>query len=754
MITTDKILRKRLRSIRQNLTDEQIYTSQQFKKMLMKLIKVMIGNRRKIPRVRLYWKEKDGYARTDGSMIWLNTANSITHSFPDTMKADSLIGFLSHEVAHLLYSDFELLEKFMNELQEGNLYPYAPEPESEQEEINLLRIQGYLENKDKTAIELIRESVLRIQNILEDVYVELMLCAEFPGSVKRGIGLNNLRWIELMPTVKEEVERNYYKFPIMHNLILLYARAGDVNNWDGYQGEFTDKLDELLDMIDFAVVDPKPQNRLMAAVQIVFKLWPYLEEQLLKIKQAVEEAKNKADEEALNQDENAANEQAGPVQEEAEENAVQTEEPENKVDEIEEDILNHLLEEMLEQMVSASSVGEEEQNDSISEPDEEDQDISNEQDNLQIEPGLAEELQQQLEALRNQAMQRSGDTNEDTDSGTGNVKTGEENAGMTDDEAYQGNGYNAAGDMLEILDRLAEENLEKEVEKEIMDDLNQLVTDIDFGEIHAECKFKINRMQEVPESYIDSYQAVHSEIAKLSDRFAKKMKEVLQEKDSKEKGLLIGNRLDQGNLFALDGRFFTNKNNPGDRFHMAVSILQDESGSMEGDRITYGKIACLMVYEVCRELGIPIAVYGHSTSYHGFGWEDETVEIYSYAEFDSVDRLDQYRLMDMSDRGANRDGAAIRFVAERLLRRQEENKLLIIISDGKPNAKDYEGEEAMMDLYAIKKEYTRKGITIFTAAIGDDREIIKLIYGDSFLNISELKKLPLTMVRLIEKNIA
>ena len=52
-------------------------------------------------------------------------------------------------------------------------------------------------------------------------------------------------------------------------------------------------------------------------------------------------------------------------------------------------------------------------------------------------------------------------------------------------------------------------------------------------------------------------------------------------------------------------------------------------------------------------------VYGHSTGGSG-------VELYSYSEFDAIDREDQYRLVDISARGSNRDGAALRFVAERL----------------------------------------------------------------------------------------
>lgn len=91
--------------------------------------------------------------------------------------------------------------------------------------------------------------------------------------------------------------------------------------------------------------------------------------------------------------------------------------------------------------------------------------------------------------------------------------------------------------------------------------------------------------------------------------------------------------------------------------------------------------------------GNPQCIYGHT--------EDYDVELYPYAEFDSLDNKDQYRLMDMSSRSGNRDGAAIRFVAERLLQRPEADKLLFIISDGQPAAEGYFGTEAEADIRGI-----------------------------------------------------
>ena len=96
--------------------------------------------------------------------------------------------------------------------------------------------------------------------------------------------------------------------------------------------------------------------------------------------------------------------------------------------------------------------------------------------------------------------------------------------------------------------------------------------------------------------------------------------------------------------------------------------------------------------------------------------------MYSYAEFDGFDRDDKYRLMDISARSSNRDGAALRYVAEQLSRRPEAVKLLILVSDGQPADLGYSGTAAEEDLRGIKQEYQRKAIAFVAAAIGRSEE--------------------------------
>lgn len=189
-------------------------------------------------------------------------------------------------------------------------------------------------------------------------------------------------------------------------------------------------------------------------------------------------------------------------------------------------------------------------------------------------------------------------------------------------------------------------------------------------------------------------------------------------------------------------------NLPNEIPRLSVGLLLDESGSMScGDRSTYARAAAIILYDFCQSLNIPIMIYGHSTS-----WGAD-VDLYSYAEFDSIDRDDKFRLMDISARNSNRDGAALRFVAEQLSKRPEEIRILMLLSDGQPAARGYSGTAAEEDLRGIKQEYKRKGILFIAAAIGEDKPNIERIYGDSFLDITDLNQLPVKLTAVTAPNV-
>ena len=313
---------------------------------------------------------------------------------------------------------------------------------------------------------------------------------------------------------------------------------------------------------------------------------------------------------------------------------------------------------------------------------------------------------------------------------------------------YGGAGYENCGkDIDRLLASIAEDRVNTRMEQELSQDLQAEANRISYGNAHQGVHVTVNRISVVPEHLTLEYGRVSAPLLMLSKRMQKQVSQVLKDRrqGGKQNGLLMGKRIESRSLVRNDGRFFYKNTLPQDRTELAVALLVDESGSMSSlDRITTARAASIVIYDFCKKLDIPVMVMGHTAG-------GKHVELYSYADFHSVDGKDCYRLMDMSARGCNRDGAALRYVAEQLVKRSEQNKLLILISDGQPNDDEYYGTGAEADLRGIRREYTNKGITLFAAAIGDDRENIERIYQEGYLDITDLNQLPQNLAKLIAK---
>ena len=156
-------------------------------------------------------------------------------------------------------------------------------------------------------------------------------------------------------------------------------------------------------------------------------------------------------------------------------------------------------------------------------------------------------------------------------------------------------------------------------------------------------------------------------------------------------------------------------------------VLIDESASMDiHNRIGSARYTACVIYRFCQRLGIPRA---DSWSFHRNWREKESVELYSYAEFDAWDQKDCFRLTGIRSRWNNRDGAALAYAGMRLGKRAEGQKLLFVISDGLPSCGGGIGEAGIADTRREREKLEHRGIHVMAAAIGEDRELIRRIYG-------------------------
>ena len=682
MRTSHVAIRRMIANVKSKLTNEQIFASPQYAAYLTDIAEGITKRYRRSSKVKTYWDTSPDaqIAFTDNRTITLNAGNYLTRSFPTrSLMADSLLGIIGHECGHILYSDFTMLGTYQQTLSSGRFYPNIPEDISSKQEQNLKEILECFADKDEAVIQAVSHITHALVNVMEDVYIEGRMCDAFPGSIRTGILLNNLRFAEEMNTVTHEIDSQHHEVFILVNLLIQYAKVGDLNNLDGYKGPYLDVVYECIPYVDDASYDDDSKSRFDAANKMLLLLWPYMRSFIEKIRKDIENGTNNAQADMSNQ-------MAGgmPLPGLTSKPAPNTGHNHHKPGDDNEE-RNHL------------------------------------QEVLDYESGRM-------------ALEKTDDIEDD---GTGGIS-------KTTDYAGMGYETQAAADMERIMTKLAEDTAYEMYEEELTKELQDEADKIRYGNAHRGTHVNVNRLAHVDTSHMEAYRKVAPPLLLISKRLQHQISQLL--KDHKEGGKLknlpMGKHINVRSLYRDDGKIFYKTKLPNDQADIAVVVLNDESGSMSShDRITHARSASLILYDFCKGLDIPIAIYGHS--------EYDDVEMYAYAEFDSIDNKDKYRLMDMSARWGNRDGAALRFAAERLMSRPEEIKLLIIISDGQPAASGYYGTAAEADLRGIKKEYSAKGIKLFAAAIGSDKPNIQRIYGDGFLDITNLEKLPVNLGRLI-----
>ena len=307
-----------------------------------------------------------------------------------------------------------------------------------------------------------------------------------------------------------------------------------------------------------------------------------------------------------------------------------------------------------------------------------------------------------------------------------------------------------------ITSEIAQNQAEDELEGEASAVLVDAVTAVNDAGSHKGIKVNTDRVLGVTASDVNNYNMIMEELRPVSRRLQKQMLDALRDlKDGYvQRHKQFGRTIIPSDAYRPDQRFFANKKLPQDLPDMALSVLVDHSGSMGGNRIESAMKASLLLHDFCTGLNIPIAVAGHNAE------RGVCVNYYIYADYEQISNKDRYRaarmaaaLTKMRANNCNRDGAALTISAKLLEKRQEEVRLLIIISDGRPNDEGYGGEEAAKDIQNIVKQCKQRGIEVLACAIGDDKENIAAIYGDSFIDITDLSKLPKTLVDIVKKRI-
>lgn len=725
-----KKVKQLIQQKRGKITDQEFFISRllsrHFEDMAAAQTKRYGASRR--VRVHLIWQPGNPeLAYTDNLIITINAGNPAVTEFPTREERYQMVlGLFAHELGHCLYTDFLTQQTYRNNLSACRWYPGKPALTRVLDVKNEREFWEYAK-EDPQNLVLLGRIAHEVCNVLEDAAMENRVLERFPGTLGQALDfVRAWQWRE-MPTVTQLKEREAQGTPMFYcllQLFLSYGKFGELKyGEEPLREQHIQTVFELLPLLDDDLRATSGKNRWNTVNCILIRCWEHVREYLEALKRRYEEKK--------------ASGGTGSVFSQ--------------------------LEEELSTLVGGSTRGE-----GVTAP------VSEESD----EPSLPQPEKREM----TRALAGGNPSGEDENSGerlstagvssesaAGNRSgkqeiTPEEQGRMPLMETDQvseplGGGVEVNGDytpeisgtveaeMERLLDAMAGKSVCQELEQDRLSELNQEAQSISYGDIHKGVAIRVNRMTEVPPEMVEQYNTVAGPLLAISKQLQKSLTRQLndQQRGGKQTGLLMGRRLDAHALCRGDGKVFTKNALPSQPPEMAVALLLDESGSMAScDRATYARASAIILYDFCQALHVPVMVYGHTTG-------KDSVELYSYSEFDAIDREDQYRLVDISARGSNRDGAALRFVAERLSHRPEELKLLILVSDGQPADTGYYGTAAEEDLRGIQQEYRRKGILFIAAAIGDDKEDIERIYGDSFLDITDLNQLPVKLTQVVKR---
>ncbi len=733
-----KLVKQRLNEQRSKISDRQFFSSRllagHFEDLAAAQTRRYRYNRR--VRVNLYWKPREKHvASTDNMLIRINAGNSMVTKVKGRENRYQIVcGMFAHELGHVLYTDFLAAQTHTNYLGSYRWYPYPPDLKTTADARNEKAFWNYVKIDPKN-LEMVQMVSHYISNVIEDGYIENRMLNNFPGTL--GYGLEKLReqhfeHIETVTQLIENEDEGKHIFESILQIMLSYVKFGEIKYGDEpLSDERIQSVFGLITDIDSALMSKSGKDRLNVVNMVLVRCWDYIES-------FCEECK-KRQEEAVASGGSAS--------------------------------LPATFSEALGAIAGGSEMGEGNST-PVPEASGETEESATADKRAQTHADAENEDDSQTDSETEENPSGSGESDNSSDedaiplngrnSGSGKEETSDNEQGripyhqseslsepvggsVEKNEDYEREHYDrAAADIERLLDKMAEKAACEQLENERIQELNDVAQNISYGNIHEGVPIRINRIASVDEELIEQYNAIAGPLINISRQLQKSLQKQLKEnrRGGKLTGLIMGRRLDVHALCRNDGKVFYKNNLPNEIPELAVGLLLDESGSMcSCDRCTYARASAIILYDFCQSLDIPVMVYGHSTDYTDVG---NTVALYSYAEFDGFDHDDKYRMMDIAARGSNRDGAALRFVAEQLSKRPEAVKILILVSDGQPADSGYSG---------IKQEYQRKGILFVAAAIGDDKQNIERIYGDSFMDISDLKQLPTKLTAVVKRHI-
>lgn len=256
--------------------------------------------------------------------------------------------------------------------------------------------------------------------------------------------------------------------------------------------------------------------------------------------------------------------------------------------------------------------------------------------------------------------------------------------------------------------------------------------------------------------YHDKHRIVKHNIAALTD-ILKKSLALRSEPENvlSDRGTILPSRLWRIGR-SREARVFQ-RELKADAADFVVDVLIDASGSQMGRQ---GEVAlqAYIISEALSNVEIPHRVMSFCTFW------DYTI-LHRFREYDAP-RSANEDIFNYVTSSNNRDGLAIKTAGYSLLQREEEKKILIVLSDGRPydvivnrpnakNPKPYQGKTAVLDTATEVRRLRNLDVSVLGVFAGEEKDLSteKKIFGKDFAYIRDIRNFSKIVGRYLKKQL-
>ncbi|MEI3219571.1 MAG: hypothetical protein V8S08_08140 [Lachnoclostridium sp.] len=278
-------------------------------------------------------------------------------------------------------------------------------------------------------------------------------------------------------------------------------------------------------------------------------------------------------------------------------------------------------------------------------------------------------------------------------------------------------------------------------------DCSVMHKDIRINQIHPKVDMNLKK----------AYQNIRAHyqinINSYNGRFAQLLKAKVLER---ENGYMFGSGIASKQLGDIKKRYWYRNIVGVEIPELAIMLLIDGSGSMEGARRNAAIQSSIILHEVLKKQGIEHVIVEHRANYL-----EPEIDVNILVDFNARDEQ-KYNLMQITAEGNSRDALAL-FWAERYMNQNShcDNKLLIVISDGLPahNFDEYFPPVSTKDTANAVTRITNRGTNIIAVALNDSDEdfdcyeALKSIYPN-LISCDDLNRLTGQLLSVISKQLS